>query len=288
MSFLDHIVRCNNARIAEFEPWFVDQTRAGFIHRDFAHRLAARPDLFQHRKDGWHLSASLDTPDKRTAALEEWLVNLREQGEFKGLWRGERYAVSWEFGRPSLLELERATVPTLGVRAFGPHMTGYVRKADGIHVWVPRRAYDKPTYPGQLDNTVAGGQPARLGLHENLIKECGEEAGIPAEIARGAMAVSYVSYWHQSGPTLKPDIMSCFDLELPADFTPRVTDGEVHSFELWPVRRVFETVRDTTEFKYNCNLVLIDFFIRHGLLAADDPDFFSLVERLRPTQPPGV
>ena len=35
--------------------------------------------------------------------------------------------------------------------------------------------------------------------------------------------------------------------------------------------RVFETVRDTTEFKYNCNLVLIDFFVRHGLLSADDP-----------------
>ena len=28
-----------------------------------------------------------------------------------------------------------------------------------------------------------------------------------------------------------------------------------------------------TEFKYNCNLVLIDFFVRHGLLSADDPDF---------------
>ena len=53
----------------------------------------------------------------------------------------------------------------------------------------------------------------------------------------------------------------------------------MHSFELWPVRRVFETVRDTTEFKYNCNLVLIDFFVRHGLLSADDPQFFG--HRLR-------
>ena len=96
-----------------------------------------------------------------------------------------------------------------------------------------------------------------------------------------AKAVSFVSYLNQSGPQLKPDLMTCFDLELPEDFTPYANDGEVHSFELWPVRRVFETVRDTTEFKYNCNLVLIDFFVRHGLLSADDPQFVAIVSGLK-------
>ena len=75
--------------------------------------------------------------------------------------------------------------------------------------------------------------------------------------------------------------MTCFDLELPEDFTPYANDGEVHSFELWPVRRVFETVRDSNEFKYNCNLVLIDFFVRHGLLSADDPQFVAIVSGLK-------
>ena len=46
-----------------------------------------------------------------------------------------------------------------------------------------------------------------------------------------------------------------------------------------------ETVRDTTEFKYNCNLVLIDFFVRHGLLPADDPQFFAIVEGLHAAEP---
>jgi hypothetical protein len=40
-------------------------------------------------------------------------------------------------------------------------------------------------------------------------------------------------------------------------------------------------VRDTDEFKYNCNLVLIDFFVRHGLLSADDPEFVPIVAGLR-------
>jgi isopentenyldiphosphate isomerase len=165
-------------------------------------------------------------------------------------------------------------------------MTGYVRKPDGLHIWVPRRSRNKPTFPGELDNTVAGGQPVGLGLLENLVKECHEEAGIPPELARQAKAVGYISYWNQSGLQLKPDIMTCFDLELPENFRPHANDGEVQSFELWPARRVFETVRDTFEFKYNCNLVLIDFFVRHGMLAADDPHFFATIEGLRRGQPP--
>ena len=288
MAFLDHIARCNNVRLGEFEPWFIGPTRAGFIHGDFAGAIAARPDLFTRSEGGWRLDAAFDTPARRTAAVEAWLAELRAGGMFAGQWRGERYPVTWVFGQAPLMEMERAAVPWLGVRAFGPHMTGYVRRQDGLHVWVPRRSYAKPTYPGQLDNTVAGGQPAHIGLHENLIKECAEEAAIPPELSRRAVAVGHVAYWHQSGATLKPDVMTCFDLELPQEFVPQAADGEVHAFELWPVRRVFETVRDTTEFKYNCNLVLIDFFVRHGLMSADDPDFFAVVEGLRPTQPPAA
>jgi isopentenyldiphosphate isomerase len=286
MSFLDHIARCNNADLSQFEPWYVGRERAGFIHRDFAPVLADKPRLFGYHKKTWMLDPALDSPAKRTAAMRAFAHELRDQGRFKDLWRGEEYPVTWEFARPPLLTMERAAVPWFGVRAFGPHMTGYVRKKDGLYIWVPRRARNKPTFPGELDNTVAGGQPAGISLKENLIKECGEEAGIPRVLAEQARATSFITYWNQSGAQLKPDLMTCFDLELPEDFTPHAHDGEVEDFELWPVQRVFETVRDTIEFKYNCNLVLIDFFVRHGLFLADEPDFLTLVEGLRPAQPP--
>ena len=83
-------------------------------------------------------------------------------------------------------------MPWFGVRAFGPHMTGYVRRKDGLHIWVPRRSFTKPTFPGQLDNTVAGGQPAGIGLHDNLIKECAEEASIPRQLAEHLRAAAYL------------------------------------------------------------------------------------------------
>ena len=285
MSFVDHIRRCNNADLSQFEPWFVGTVRAGFIHRDFAAVIAERPDLFRHRDGAWHLDESLDTPNKRTAALRAFLLELRKRGQFGAQWREEPYKVAQHFNQPTLLEMERAAVPWFGVRAYGPHLTGYVNKSGHLHIWVPRRSYDKPTYPGELDNTVAGGQPANIGIFENLIKECAEEAAIPRELAEQAKAVGFIAYWNQSGSQLKPDVMTCFDLELPVDFTPRAHDGEVHAFELWPVERVYETVRDTKQFKYNCNLVLIDFFVRHGLLHADDTDYFAIVEGLHRTQP---
>jgi hypothetical protein len=281
MSFLDHIKRCNNADLSQFEPWFIGSRRAGFLHRDFAPVVASQKGLFRRRGKAWHLDPALDTPAKRTEAMHAFLLALREQGHFTGLWRDEAYPVTWEFTLSPWMTMERAAVPWFGVRAFGPHMTGYVRRKDGLHVWVPRRSYVKPTFPGQLDNTVAGGQPVSIGLHDNLIKECAEEASIPRSLAQQAKAVSFISYLNQSGPQLKPDLMICFDLELPEDFTPRANDGEVHSFELWPVQRVLETVRDTSDFKYNCNLVLIDFFVRHGLLSADDPQFVAIVSGLR-------
>ena len=67
------------------------------------------------------------------------------------------------------------------------------------------------------------------------------------------------------------------------------TDGEVDAFYLWPIEQVAETVREGDEFKFNCALVAIDFLIRHGFIAADNPDYSDIVEGLmaRPDLPPG-
>ena len=40
----------------------------------------------------------------------------------------------------------------------------------------------------------------------------------------------------------------------------------MEAFELWPIARVMQTVRDTDDFKFNVNLVLIDLFRRQGLI----------------------
>ena len=75
LSFLDHIKRCNNARLDEFEPWFIGTERAGFLHRDFAPVVAARKRLFARRGKAWQLDPALDTADKRTAAMRGLLLS---------------------------------------------------------------------------------------------------------------------------------------------------------------------------------------------------------------------
>jgi 8-oxo-dGTP pyrophosphatase MutT (NUDIX family) len=129
---------------------------------------------------------------------------------------------------------------------------------------------------------VAGGQPEGLGIGENLVKECAEEAAIPADLAVAARPVGTISYRHALPAGLKPDEMFCYDLELPADFQPENADGEVHAFTRLPAEEVVAIVRDTDRFKFNCALVLIDFFVRHGLIGPDDePDYAEICNGLR-------
>ena len=120
---------------------------------------------------------------------------------------------------------------------------------------------------------MAGGQPYGLTLEENLVKECDEEASIPASFALGAVPTGSVSYRMETEDGLRSDTLFTYDLELPADFEPVANDGEVAWFQRWPVERIMAKVRDEPEaFKFNVPLVLIDFFVRHGLLGPEEPD----------------
>lgn len=281
MAFLDHIRACNNFDPAGFRPFRVGDSRVGYVPTALAEELRRWPDVFQIGPDSVSLAPELDDFETRSRAIDAPLRQLADDGLIEA-WRGELYPVTPDWHVPPLMQIERAACPRFGIRAFGVHINGFVRKADGLHMWVARRAYDKPTFPGMLDNMVAGGQPLGIGLLENVIKECGEEAGIAEDVARRAVAVGMISYTHQPPDGSKPDQMFCYDLELPEEFTPAPTDGEVEEFYLWPIRQVAETVRDSFDFKFNCNLCIIDFLIRHGVIDPDnEPDYAALVHGLR-------
>lgn len=70
-------------------------------------------------------------------------------------------------------------------------------------------------------------QPYGLSCADNVAKECWEEAGVPPELAAAAVPVGFVSYVSLSEEGLKPDVLFCYDLQLPADFVPKPQDGEV-------------------------------------------------------------
>ena len=281
MSFLDRVRECNAHDLSQFLPFFVEGVRVGWIGKEFAQRLVEFEDVFEIASDSVAMAGSLATPAARTAAMAVVVEALNAEGLIDGI-RGELYPVSTGFGDNPLLQMERAAVPLFGVRAYGIHVNGYVRSGSEMLMWVAQRAADKHTFPGQLDQIVAGGQPVGLGLKENLKKECAEEASIPPALASRAVPVGAITYTCETDQGLRPDVLFCYDLELPAEFQPVNTDGEVAAFHLWPVERVMHVVGSTREFKFNCNLVAIDFFIRHGLIAPDHPDYLALLRGLHP------
>ena len=292
MSYLDRIRAANIHDLGNFLPFSVSGIRVGCVKHAFAQRLSRWPEVLRVDDRGVALAGNLDAASvpavERTQALSEVMQRLRDEGHIDG-WRDELYPVNRTWSEPAFLLIERAAVPWFGVRAYGVHMNGFVRGADGLKMWVARRSMSKPTGPGKLDQMVAGGQPADIGLYDNMLKECAEEAGIPLEIARHVRAVGAITHALETNTGFRPDIIFNFDLELPDDFTPVNTDGEVDAFYLWPIEEVMERVRDSDEFKFNCALVIIDFLVRHGYLAADDPDYADIVEGLmaKPDLPPG-
>lgn len=143
------------------------------------------------------------------------------------------------------------------------HLTAYVERPTGIHIWVPRRAKTKSTYGGMLDNTVAGGISSGMSVLDTVIKESMEEASIPEEIARQAKPVGCVSYFYirsskaggEAG-LFQPEVEYVYDLKLGEETVPVPLDGEVEEFYLWDVEKVKEELA-LGNFKPNCGVVLI-------------------------------
>lgn len=278
MSFIDRINECNTFVPAGFIPFIIEEQCVGLVKQDFAERLSLFPSVFVIADGSITFTAMQKTAGERTTAAIEVVQSLLEQRVIQYI-LDEPYPVKGH-NDETFFVIDRALVPYFGFRSFGQHLNGFVRKSGQLFVWVAQRAKDRRIFPGMLDNLVAGGLPHGLSLEENLLKECYEEAGMPANIARMARPVGAITYNGLSPRGYKPDTLYCYDIELSEKFQPVNTDGEVEKFELMPINMVLDIVRQEQRFKPNCNLVLIDFFIRHGLIDAQDPEFLPIQQAL--------
>lgn len=282
MPLIDHIRRCNSFAPEDFVSWSIDGRVAGYVRRELRPVLGGYRGLFVDQGelalDPRHADA-----EARTAALAETVERLHRAGIVHQV-HGEQVALLIEGRR--VAALDRDSLSVLGVENAGCHVNGFVRKPDGLHFWIGRRSPTKRAHPGLLDNFVAGLQPDGLTPAETVIKECGEEAGVPPELATKAQPVGIISYTMATEPGMGGDglnrhILYCFDLELPAGFAPLPVDGEVAEFMLLPAVEVQRLIESGRPFKFNCPLVIIDFLIRRGLIAAEDPDYVALCRGLR-------
>jgi len=251
-----HIDACNNITLpAGRLPFHLGTTPVGWIDPAILGELALIPEVTISPT-----CVSLTDAD----ALPGIARDLATRGCY--LFRNEAFDVCAEIGGPVLSTIDRGALPSFGIAAVGVHMNGLVQRQDGLHLWVARRAANKPLDPGKLDHLCAGGVSAGMSALETLIKEAGEEAAIAPDLAARAELCARLDYTMLRPEGLRRDTLFCYDLFLPEDFIPSPVDGEVASFELWPLARVLDTVANTDDFKFNVNLVLIDMFVRRGML----------------------
>ena len=281
LSYLDHIAACNRRNLTLFLPLMVDGKAAGWVRKAHVPWMTGADDPFQEKHGFIDFKGEFSTVAQRTDAIGALMARLVAEEKVMPA-RGETYAARISFLAPEMFRLDRRFCRILGLRQYGVHVNGFVRKDGGIHVWIGTRSKDLQVCPGQLDNIVAGGQPADLSLMENLVKEAEEEAGIPEELARQATPVSTISYAFEEAEGLHVSTLFNYDLELPESFTPANTDGEMTGFDLLPIDQVLSDIREADRYKFNVNLVIIDFALRHGLLNPDDwPSFEALDRGLR-------
>ena len=278
MSFADHIRACNNYDPSRAIPLLAGDKRIGWLRRDNAAALARFSRVFAVEPERVRLVAEGDA-DQVSAAVDEVVEALLAENKLPK-WRNETFDVAARWGEPPVFRLDRGAVPFFGVRAYGVHLNGYRRDGGELKLWIGRRAPDKRVAPNKLDNIVAGGIGNGYGIYPTLVKEGEEEAAIPAALIQRAMPVGAVSYRMETELGIRDDVLFVYDLELPPDFMPRCNDGEIVEFRLMPTAEVVERVRETEDFKFNVNLVILDFALRHGLLTPDDPEYLDVATGL--------
>ncbi|KAJ3573334.1 hypothetical protein NPX13_g4737 [Xylaria arbuscula] len=227
-----------------------------------------------------------DTPAATNAALAK-VVKVCQEKDLFNLNR-EEYEEFAIVGVKYPVRIFRYAAPLFGIVSQGAHLTAYTNTSTGMKIWVPRLSPTISTFPNKLDSTVAGGISAQDTPLETIIREANEEASLPSNLTRQhvrpAGVLTYISILEQGqgevGGLVKPDMVHVYDLELAENVIPKPHDDEVKEFYLMTVDGVKAALL-RNEFKTNSAAVMIDFFIRHGVISADNEiDYPELNMRL--------
>lgn len=265
-----------------FFPLQSGASTIGWVRRDFAGRLRAWPAVFEFSANDVRLRPAPEAA--LSASLAEVARGLAREGAIRG-WRGETYAVRANAGEEPLFHIERAAMRFFGLTSAAAHLNGFVLNDENLAIWIARRAATKSIDPGMLDNLVAGGIASGQDAWQALLRECGEEAGIPLARARKARPAGALSVCQEVPEGLNRETLHVYDLELPADFAPRNTDGEVSEFLLFDAQALLERI-ERGGMAVEAGLVAVDFALRHGLIQDDDGRIGAAVETCRGATPP--
>ncbi len=253
----------------------------GLMHKEVVDHMPWTGDFDINRNANTVTVRPTSPQESPTIALSKLIEIAIDKKLFKILHgaHSENYPI---LGSGGLVSIERFAANLFGIISRGAHLTVYTNTSDGMKIWVPRRSPMLFTYPNRLDTTVAGGVTSGEGPFECIVREAEEEASLPEELVRsGVKACGCLSYigLNVTGDAgtkglLAPDIIYVYDLEVAETVTCRQNDDEVKEFSLMDVEEVKERL-SKGEFKTNSAVVMIDFFVRHGIITAESEKYYA-------------
>lgn len=254
----------------------------GWVRCDLADRLRVWPGVFEFSSQKIQLGPAHEA--LLSARLAEVASALARDGVIGG-WRGETYAIRAHSDSAVLFHLERSAMRFFGLTSSAAHLNGFCLQGEKPTIWIGRRAASKAIDPGMLDTLVAGGVPSGEDAWQTLQRECGEEAAIPLALAQEARPAGALHVCREVSDGLHSEILFSYDVALPADFTPRNTDGEVDEFLSLDPPALLERIA-CGEMSIEAGLVAADFALRHALIEDEDGKIGAAIEACRgPTLP---
>ena len=282
---IEFVRALNNFNADGFIPLTHNGDVIGYINRHFLDFVQIAPFAVTESAVVYKHSTVEDDSVMINSHFKALKDNSRTPSELRDElsgWRNEEYGV-YSSTNQLLFRLERAAAGILGIPTYGIHVNGHTPT---YNLWIPRRARTKQTYPGMLDNTVAGGIAFGDSVLHTVMKECAEEANLEHEVIRSSLkSAGVVTYFYMKNDLFaQPEIQFIFDLLLDEIVTPAPNDGEVEAFYKMTVEQATQYLQDH-QFKPNCALVLIDFFVRHGFISPDADEYIELNQNMHRVLP---
>ncbi len=237
----------------------IPAVQAALLHRVGSFGLTLHTDGSSSPTLG--LGHRLSTPQELQQCCQALAADLHNAGYIAG-WRNELFTLKKPDGS-AWFDLERASFRTFGFESEAVHIHGHTQSGQ---VWLGRRSTLKAIDPGLLDNLAAGGLSSGETPVNCARRELWEEAGVDEVLSKNLIALpkTLVSERIETQGVHR-ELLHCFSLQLPADFTPENKDGEVSGFmrcsltelrELLSKKALTTDAAICTEYAVQCAAVL--------------------------------
>lgn len=262
----------------------------GYIHEHFVSQIPwpqSSWTIDHTTRRATLLVGANSTFESRTTLMNDTLRQAYLSGKVPAInyWKNELFPLLTGEGE-HVLDMDGSGLDVFGVISHSVHLTGWVMTAEGIKIWVPRRAWSKLTYPGKLDNTVGGCLASGEDPIEGMIRECEEEICLKPEYTRSHIrSVGTCSFQmtetDRGEPGCQHQVQFLYEMELGQDVVPTIGDGEVGEIHLLSLDELQRCMANG-EVKLSCDITYLAWLIRHGYITAEnEPDFVEICARMQ-------